>query len=342
MSSPFSIIRRRAHPRAGLIGNPSDGYHGKTIAFTFSNYFAEAVLYESNAIELLPNRRDQTIYADFEEMERSIRDHGYYGGIRLMQAALKQFHNHCENRGIDLNGRGFSMRYFTNIPRHVGMAGSSAIITACLRCLMEYYGVEIENAELANLVLAAEKVELGIEAGLQDRVTQAFEGLVYMDFDRPTMESTGHGIYAPLPVSLLPSLYIAYRQSLGECSDVFHSDLRTRYNAGEAAVVAAMQAWADLTDQMRRALAEGDAARIAQLIDANFDLRRSLCRIHPDNIAMIDAARSAGASAKFTGSGGAIVGTYVDEAMFASLKEKLTQLGAVVFKPQISSEGTKE
>ena len=38
------IIRTAAYARAGLIGNPSDGYFGKTIAFTFSNFFAEVLL----------------------------------------------------------------------------------------------------------------------------------------------------------------------------------------------------------------------------------------------------------------------------------------------------------
>ena len=36
------IIKTIAFPRAALIGNPSDGYHGKTIAFVFRNYQAEA------------------------------------------------------------------------------------------------------------------------------------------------------------------------------------------------------------------------------------------------------------------------------------------------------------
>ena len=35
---------------------------------------------------------------------------------------------------------------------------------------------------------------------------------------------------------------------------------------------------------------------------------------------MVEAARDIGASAKFTGSGGAIVGTYEDEAMFQKLE----------------------
>jgi glucuronokinase len=50
---------------------------------------------------------------------------------------------------------------------------------------------------------------------------------------------------------------------------------------------------------------------------------------------MIEAARDVGASAKFTGSGGAIVGTYEDEAMFQRLKQALEPLGVAVIKPQI-------
>ena len=50
---------------------------------------------------------------------------------------------------------------------------------------------------------------------------------------------------------------------------------------------------------------------------------------------MVDTARSVGASAKFTGSGGAIVGTYEDEAMYAKLTTALEGLGLKVFKPLI-------
>jgi glucuronokinase len=35
------ITKAHAYPRAALIGNLSDGYFGKTIAFTFPNYRAE-------------------------------------------------------------------------------------------------------------------------------------------------------------------------------------------------------------------------------------------------------------------------------------------------------------
>ena len=50
---------------------------------------------------------------------------------------------------------------------------------------------------------------------------------------------------------------------------------------------------------------------------------------------MVDTARSVGASAKFTGSGGAIVGTYEDDAMYEALVRALNPLGVDVFKPHL-------
>lgn len=329
------IIRSKAYARAGLVGNPSDGYFGKTISFTFSDFYAEAVLYESPYIELLPNRRDRTLYKDLATLDASISECGYYGGIRLLQAALRCFHGYCRKNGIDIEGKGFSMRYFSNIPHHVGMAGSSAIITACFRSLMAYYGVEIERPELANIILSVEKDELGIGAGLQDRVAQVYQGLTYMDFDKATMEATGRGTYEPMDPSLLPHLYVAYKRSLSEGSEIFHNDIRARFQMGEKKVFEAMRVWADLAEQVKSALLQGRKQDVGPLLDANFDLRRSIYRIHPDNIAMVDTARSVGASAKFTGSGGAIVGTYEDDAMYEALVHALTPQGVEVFKPHL-------
>ena len=48
---------------------------------------------------------------------------------------------------------------------------------------MEFYGVEIPLEAQPSFVLSIERDELGIAAGLQDRVIQVYEGLVYMDFD---------------------------------------------------------------------------------------------------------------------------------------------------------------
>ena len=47
------LTRKRAFARAGLLGNPSDGYHGKTVSISVRNYWAEVVLYEWDSVEIV-------------------------------------------------------------------------------------------------------------------------------------------------------------------------------------------------------------------------------------------------------------------------------------------------
>lgn len=332
------IIRTQSHARAGLVGNPSDGYFGKTISFIVRNYTATVELWETPELEILPAARDHSTFPSLAALRQDVAWFGYYGGVRLLKATVKRFYDYCQQHGIGLADRNFTIRYHSDIPSQVGMAGSSAIITAALRALMTFYEVSIPRALQANLILSVENDELKIPAGLQDRVIQAYEGVVYMDFDREIMARQGHGHYEELDPALLPPLYIAYHHHLSEGTEVFHNDIRGRFNRGEPEVVDAMIQWADLARQTRDLLLAGRGAEIGPLLDANFDLRRRLYRISDGNLRMVDTARSVGATAKFTGSGGAIVGTYEDDAMFQRLTDALSPLGMTVIKPRIRPE----
>ena len=329
------IIRTKAYPRAALIGNPSDGYFGKTIAFTFSNFSARVTLYESPELEIVPCRRDGSVFDSIQALYDDVRLFGYYGGIRLLKSAIKCFYGYCQEHEIELHRRNFTVRYDTDIPNLVGLAGSSAIITATLRALLAFYGVTIPKPQLANLIRAVENRELNIAAGLQDRVAQVYQGVVFMDFDKALLDKQGFGRYEPLRLPSLPPLYIAYRTDLSEGSEVFHNNIRDRFDRGEKEVVDAMAFWADLTLQARTALADGDWTALAALMNDNFDRRRQIFNLSEGNLRMVETARAAGASAKFTGSGGAIIGTYTDEAMYERLTEVFASQNIRVFKPAL-------
>jgi glucuronokinase len=329
------IIRTQSHARAGLVGNPSDGYYGKTISFIVRNYTAEVELWESPELEILPAVRDHSTFSSLAALRQDVAFFGYYGGVRLLKGTIKRFYDHCLERGINLPDRNFTIRYQSDIPSQVGMAGSSAIITAALRALMTFFEVAIPKPIQANLILSVENDELKIPAGLQDRVIQAYEGVVFMDFHRDTMAAQGHGTYEELDPGLLPPLYVAYHHHLSEGTEVFHNDIRGRFNRGEPEVVDAMRQWAELAQQTRDLLVAGRGGEIGPLLNANFDLRKRLYRISDGNLRMVDTARSVGATAKFTGSGGAIVGTYEDEAMYERLVAALTPLGMTVIQPRI-------
>src|SRR6266851_1659531 len=320
------LSRKRAYARAGLLGNPSDGYNGKTISLSVRNYWAEVVLYEWDAVEIVLADDDRAKFESVYELARDVRLHGYYGGIRLIKATIKRFVEHCAARGLALHDRKFSIRYHSTIPRQVGLAGSSAIIVATLRCLIDFYQVPIPLEIQPSLALAVETDELGIAAGLQDRVIQVYEGLVFMDFARERMQELGgcrYGVYEQLDPALLPPIYIAYKDDVSEPTEVFHNDIRARYNRGEVKVIEAMKKFADLAAQARDALLSGDKHRFALLMNENFDTRRSIYQLPAAQVEMVEIARRAGASAKFAGSGGAIIGSCQDNAMFEELRAEL-------------------
>lgn len=329
------IIRKRAYARAGLLGNPSDGYHGKTISLAVRDFWAEVVLYEWESLDIVLAENDRAHFSSIHDLARDVRFHGYYGGIRLIKATIKRFVDYCQAQNLELHDRNFSIRYHTSIPQQVGMAGSSAIITATLRCLLEFYGLTIPIEAQPSLILSVERDELGIGAGLQDRVIQVYEGLVYMDFS-PTQERIVAGLpcyaYEPLDPALLPPLYLAYHHSFGEPTEVFHNDLRSRFTNKEPEVVQAMTHFASLAAEGRAALLRRDGARLAQLINENFDTRRRICKLPPWQVQMVEVARQCGASAKFAGSGGAIIGTYEGEDMYHALCEKLDGIGLRVIR----------
>ncbi len=326
-----------AYARAGLMGNPSDGYFGKTLSVVIRDFSAKVSLYESPEVEIVPSFQDRSKYAGIRELVDDVISNGYYGGIRLMKAAVKRFYDYCRENGISLADRNFSIRYRSTIPRRLGLAGSSALVTATIKCLMEFYDVDIPKPLLPGLILSVETDELGIAAGLQDRVIQVYEGAVFMDFSREIVERQGHGDYEELDPALLPPLFIAYRQDLGEGSEVIHNNVRQRWLDGDPEVIAAMRDFASYAQEARDLVVAGRGMEIGPLMDKNFARRQTIFKLDPRNVEMVGVARSVGAHGKFAGSGGAIVGMYYDEAMYARLRDAMARIGVAVVKPRIEA-----
>jgi glucuronokinase len=329
------MIQTRAFARAGLIGNPSDGYFGKTISFIVRNFSARVTLYESPRLTILPQRSDRLEFADFAELRADVQLHGYYGGIRLIKAAIKRFGDYCATVGAPMD-RNFSVEYQTDIPIRVGLAGSSAIVTATMRALMEFYGVTIPQPALPGLILSVELDELKIGAGLQDRVIQVYEGVVFMDFDKERMARDGFGLYESMHAAALPPLFVAYHDTLAEGTEVTHNDLRSRFNRGDPQVLAGIKHWAELAQQARDLIVAGRGREIGPLMNANFDLRASLIAISPGNRMLVETGRKLGAAVKFAGSGGAVVGCYDgDPERLRQLTRAYEGLGAKLIVPQV-------
>lgn len=292
----------RAFARVSLLGNPSDGFGGKTLSVTMRDFSATA-----------------RIGAGLRNADAR----------RLVEATRARFARHCL-RGARTGGEVDAVTVETDIPMQVGLGGSSAIVIATMRTLCATHGVDLDPADLAEIALAVEVEDLGIAAGLQDRVAQAYEGLVYMDFALGASEP-----YERLDADLLPALFVAYDRRGGESSSVVHTDLRGRFDRDEGTTRATMAEIAALAERGRELLLAGERAEFASLLAENFDARARLVELNPRHVRMVELARSLGAPANFAGSGGAIVGAVPESIGVADLRAAFEPEGFAVVEPRL-------
>jgi galactokinase/mevalonate kinase-like predicted kinase len=221
------------------------------------------------------------------------------------------------------------------------------------------------KADLASLALSVEVLELGIHAGLMDRVAQVSGGLVAMDFSKDVMEAeTGQatlefgkqnpgevamqrGRYERLPLSVLPSkgsgLLLAYARDPSD-SEKIHANVKERWVNGDMEVLEAAKSWAGFVDEALEVLRTQPSSpapsqylpeRFCQLVDENLNLRFKVygeqC-LGWKNIRMIEIARAHSASGKFCGSGGAIVVLPRPTTDVRALQEAMGAEGFVLVK----------
>ncbi|KAK9152413.1 hypothetical protein Syun_010722 [Stephania yunnanensis] len=300
------VIEHKAYARIGLLGNPSDVYFGRTISFSLANFWASVKLQPSSGdLTIQPHpTHDLVCFNSINHLVNRLQNEGYYGGVRLLMALCKIFYKYCKDNEIKLHGGNFTLSYDTNIPRQTGLSGSSAIVCAALSCLLDFYKVRhlVKVDVRPNLILDAEK-ELGIVAGLQDRVAQVYGGLVYMDFRKEHMDKWGYGMYAPMDISLLPPLYLIYAENPSDSGKV-HSTVRKRWLDGDEFIISTMNKVSDIALEGRDVLLEKNYSKLAALMNQNFDLRRVMFgddALGSMNIEMVEVARRVGAASKFTG-----------------------------------------
>ena len=154
-----------------------------------------------------------------------------------------------------------------------------------------------------------------MQAGLQDRVIQTYEGCMYMDFAQSLLEERGYGDYVRLPIEKLPLLWLAYLADPSN-SGKMHNNIKSRWAQGDQEVVDAMRQFGVFTDQARAALGRKDWKALGEAMSANFALRRRVygeATLGEANLKMIAVAEEAGLPVKFPGSGGAVVGMATTE-----------------------------
>lgn len=243
---------------------------------------------------------------DFPVTEDPILD----GKLDLVKAAIRRL------RREDLGGYSLVLR--SNTPPGSGLGSSSTMMVALVGMLHEFYGLPLDQYEIADLAYAIEREDLSIRGGLQDHYAASFGGFNFIEFgDRV--------IVNPLRVrdstinELEFSLLLCFTGITRQSAHII-ADQTDRVKAAETDTLAGLRAQKQLAVAMKSALLRGKLGEFGELLGEAWREKQKLSpmiatqRIHD---AFDIALRNGAISGKVTGAGG---GGYI--LFFCDFKKK--------------------
>jgi galactokinase/mevalonate kinase-like predicted kinase len=300
------MIRASAPGRAGIVGNPTDGYGGTVIAVSLSER-AQVTLRpaEETLLEIGGHR---TLVRDPSDLKLD----GSYTDIA--KAVLGTFEEAVRNHRFHLSAE-------TTIPVQAGLSGSTAMLVAILGAVLRLLDIPLNRYEIAETARKIEFEVMGVTCGFQDQYMASFGGLNCLDFrgkeppSQPSTEhrapSTEHGSAATLLATVeplgafVPELPLVLANTgVKRLSGSVHKGLRERWIEGEPAVVQGYERIAAIAREAKPALLAGDWTCLGSFMNENHAIQRDLGGSGEANERLIAEALRAGAwGAKLAGAG---------------------------------------
>lgn len=312
--------------RVGLVGNPSDGYGGAVIAAPIDACAASVTAYPSDRVSIIGGGATEQ-WPSPSAFAEHVTAAGHVGPQRLLTAALRRVADHVGPAG------GVEVHWSTDIPRSVGLAGSSALVVAAIESVLAVWGEHLDQRVVAALALRAETDDLGIAAGWQDRIVQAVRSPVLVDtasFDRCG------DVDVPVVRRVRPvaPLVVGWLESAADESGTYHAGVRARSEAQHPRSDVWRSSLTELGDLARRAADAADAddrVTFAALADRTWSVRQSVVPLRADHTELVESVRRLGVAATTPGSGGSVVAVPLDDETVGRVTRHLDQLGATWF-----------
>jgi galactokinase/mevalonate kinase-like predicted kinase len=286
------MIKVTAPGRAGIIGNPTDGYGGSLISCSIKNRAEVTIQSDKGLILESENRRKELIWRnDYENKQDE------FDIIRCVLRFLRLY---------NLKAR---ITFKSNIPVQAGLAGSTALLSCVLSAVLAYTGIKINKYELAEMNRTIELNYLKCQCGYQDAYMTTFGVLCYLDFrGKEYYKDYLEEIYAVVEnissyVKDLP--FVIVHTGIKHNSGDFHKPLRERWLDGDEAVIKGYKEIACIAREGKKALIKQNWEELAYLMNQNHKIQSSLAFSGEQNEYMIKIAKENGAlAAKLAGAGG--------------------------------------
>ena len=269
---------------------------------------------------------------DYQEEMPSLEEMNPGGPLTLVKRAL---HYYRPEQGLDI-------RVSSQAPKGSGLGGSSALLMALSTCLNAVTAKGLEKGEIIDIGANIEAQVIGIPTGKQDYFPPLYGGVCAMWFDVDGWRLESLSKQSDLIDALNERLVVSYTGIPHE-SAITNWAMLKRYIENEGDTVARMKEIKEIALAMRDCLASGDLEAFAQMVDAEWQLRRGLAKgvTTPKIDQIMAAAANAGALAsKICGAGGGgCMITITEPQERRAVCDALAASGAQVMQTQLVSEG---
>ena len=185
------MIRHAAPARVGILGNPSDGYGGRTLALAVPHFQAEVTLEPADGIEIVPAPYDEPRWDSLSAL--SVRADRYR--LRHRPSALHRHDPNLPRRCRVVRTRcrqsarlSLELRDHHPTPgRPWRILGARSLHPSLPRRTPWPRNPRTRIA--LDCATGRDRLNSALAAGLQDRVIQCYGGLVSMDFGDLTVDS---------------------------------------------------------------------------------------------------------------------------------------------------------
>jgi D-glycero-alpha-D-manno-heptose-7-phosphate kinase len=293
------MIRAKAPLRISLAGGGTDvppfpAQEGGVVLSTTINSYAWGTLRPRNDEQILINSRDFGVSLAYSSREDLVLD----GQLDLAKATIKQL--------IGSGGQGFDLFLHSDVPPGSGLGSSSAMIVALVGLLKEFLRLPLTDYEIADLAYGIERVDLGIQGGLQDQYASTFGGFNFIEFLGDRVVVNGLKVHPDTMNELEYNLLLVHTGKVRLSSNII-ADQVARYERHETSTTEALRELKRLTIEMKNVVLSGRLDGLGELLDQEWQHKKQMSpkisTTELDDLYAL-ACRHGALGGKITGAGG--------------------------------------
>ena len=197
---------------------------------------------------------------------------------------------------LGLTDRAMHIEVFPNLPRAMGLGGSSAMAVAIIRALNRHFDLKLTDGDVNNLAFESEKVAHGTPSGIDNTVATYGKFIVYRRAEQPLMEE----IHVSKPIPMVIGM-----SGIESLTAKMVAQVRTAWEKNQSLYERIFDQIDSLSLEGIKAITDYDLEKLGDLMNVCHGLLNGLRLSTWELEEMIQIARHHGAlGAKLTGGGG--------------------------------------